>query len=48
MALFGWTVKPVIEEEIVVETEEMSAQNEETEEKVELAIEEETTEEVQE
>ena len=40
--------KPVIEEEIVVETEEPSAQNEEIEEKAELAIEEETTEEVQE
>ena len=40
--------EPVVEEEIVVETEEPSAQNEESEEKAELAIEEETTEEVQE
>ena len=40
--------EPVVEEEIVVETEEPSAQNEEIEEKAELAIEEETTEEVQE
>ena len=40
--------EPIIEEEIVVETEEPSAQNEEIEEKAELAIEEETTEEVQE
>jgi small subunit ribosomal protein S6 len=37
-----------VEEETVVVTEEESAQNEETEEKVELAIEEEATEEVQE
>lgn len=44
----GSEEEPVIEEEIVVETEEMSAQNEEIEEKVELAVEEETTEEVQE
>ena len=40
--------EPIIEDEKVVETEETSAQNEEIEEKVELAIEEETTEEVQE
>ena len=44
----GSEEEPVIEEEIVVETEEPSAQNEEIEEKAELAIEEETTEEVQE
>ena len=40
--------EPLIEEEKAVEIEETLAQNEEIEEKVELAIEEETTEEVQE
>ena len=40
--------EPVIEEEIVIKTEELSAENEEIEDKAELAIEEETTEEVQE
>ena len=44
----GSEEEPVIEEEIVVETEETSADNEEIQDKVELAVEEETTEEVQE
>ena len=40
--------KPAIEEKLVVEPEESSAQNEEIEQVAELAVEEETTEEVQE